>query len=254
MNRALEIASSDNASYDALRPIVTGYLELARPDDALPLLQRIKNPYTLVSSATEVAAAYHDRKRDQDAIAALGVALSRVRKVVSEKSEDIPDYASSSKAQEKSQALVSLVREYLNLGDLAAGEAAASEGDQPQFKASMLVEVAAEYHKNGDQAKARSLLTAAFDLSSRSASYSHDRWRSEALLQILEADVDAGFTQEAGGVVLRYLTELEREAGEAELVLNLMELGRVCDKGNIQLGKTAQSKLAHLAKKFRENN
>lgn len=254
MNRALEIASSDNASYDALRPIVTGYLELARPDDALPLLQRIKNPYTLVSSATEVAAAYHDRNRDQDAIAALGVALSRVRKVVSEKSEDIPDYASSSKAMEKSQALESLVREYLNLGDLAAAEAAASEGDQPQFKASMLSEVATEYHKHGDQAKARSLLTAAFDLSSRAASYSHDRWRSEALLQIAEAYVDAGFAEEAGGVVLRYLTELEREDGEAELVLNLMELGRVCDKGNIQLGKTAQSKLANLVKKFRENN
>ncbi|HEV7683246.1 MAG TPA: tetratricopeptide repeat protein [Pyrinomonadaceae bacterium] len=253
MNRAFEIASSDD-SYDALGPIVTGYLKLGRPDDAVPLLRRIKNPYTLVSSAIEVAIAYHDGKRDQDAIAALGPALSRVGKVVSEKSEDIPDYVATSNAKEKSQALVLLVREYLNLGDLADAEAAANEGDQPQFKAAMLSEVAMAYHENGDQAKARSLLSAAYDLSSRSPNYNHDQWRSESLFQIAEAYVDAGLAQEAGAVVLRFLTELEREDNQAELVSNLMELGRVCDKGNIQLGKSAQLKLAHLAKKFRENN
>lgn len=253
MNRALEIASADDASYDALRPIVTGYLQLGRPDDALPLLRRINNAYTIVESAIEVATAYHDGKRDQDATAALGLALSRVRKIVSEKSEDIPGYASTSKAKEKSQALACLVREYLKLGDFADAEAAASEVDQPQFRASALSEVAAAYHKNGDQGRARSLLSAAFNLSSGAADYNHDTWRTDTLLQIAEAYVDAGLVQEARGVAQRFLTELERQDTNHELIWNLMELGRVCDKGNLQLGKSAQLKLAHLVKEYREN-
>jgi tetratricopeptide (TPR) repeat protein len=253
VNQALDMTSED-ASYDALRPIVTAYLQLGRPDDALPLLRRIDYPYTLVSSAIEVATAYHNGKRDQDAIATLGLALARVRKVVSEKSEDIPGTASTSRAKEKSQALALLVREYLQLGDLADAEVAANESDHPQFRASMLSGVAAAYHKIGDQAKARSLLSAGFDLSSRAPDYNHDKRGTAAMLQIAEAYVDAGFVQEAGGVALRFLTELEHQDTDNDLIWNLMELGRVCDKGNIQLGKSAQSKLKNLVKTFRENN
>lgn len=247
--------ASTEASDDRLRrTILSAYLKLGRPDEAFGILRQMHDPYHLVESAIELSRTYHEIDRSQNAVAALDVAFSEVRKMVSEKSEDIPARASFSIAKEKSTGLVKLGKAYLEIGNLSAGESAATAIDQPQYKSSLLTLVALAYGKNGDRVKARSFLKKAFSLSAKAAEYNHDMWRSQALLQIAEAYADAGLKSEAGEVVLRFLDELRRDRNASATISDLINIGRICEKAAIPLEKRAQSLLLNIMAKFREDN
>lgn len=252
---SMRYASAEaSESDDLLSQIVTAYLKLGRPDDAFVVLRQMKTPYTLVGSAIKLSRAYQAINRSQEAVAALDVASAETRKLVSEKSEDIPSIASFSIAREKSMSLSSLGEAYLEIGYLRGAEQCANAIDQPQHKASLLTLVASAYRKNGDQLKARSLLKKAFSLSAKAEQYNHDMWRSEALLQIAEAYADAGLKSEAGEVALRFLSELRRDENGSSTISGLINIGRVCEKSGIPLDKSAQSLLRKIVAQYRENN
>lgn len=244
-----EIDDSSKARVFGL--LVGAYLKLGRPDEALLVLRQLHTPFHLVESTVEVAEAYRAIGRNQDAVAALDVAVAKIRNVISERSEEIPPEASGSKAREKSMGLSILVEAYLDLNNVAGAENAGLAIDQPQFKASLLAQVAAAYHKNGNEAKARSLLSKALHLSANAKEYRQDRQRKETLLQIAEAYADAGYTREAGEVVLTFLTELRDMDDDGQTIGGLINIGHVCEKAGIPMTKRAQAVLMTIVKNFR---
>lgn len=251
--KAREIAKSDSESgYTAMSaPIIDAYLRLHRTDDAFDVLRSISDDsYYLWKSADKIADSYKvDRPRD--ALAVLDFAFSRIRLIVSEKSEDIPGSASFSRAQGKSQLLISLLTKYVELNSLPAAEAAAKEIDQPQYKAIAFSKVALAYSRANDNLKAKALLARAFELATESEEYNHDRTRDETLLEIAKGYASAGYKEAAGKVVLRLLCEL-RDADRccSAPVEILMEIGRMVESEGISLDRESQRVLKQIAEQF----
>ena len=235
--------------------IVSAYLKLGHPDEALAVLRETHHrAFPLVEAAIEVAHAYQKADRRQAAIDVLDVALSETRKMISEKSAEIPAIASFSIARGKSMGLAQLARAYLDLGYLPGAENAAGAIDQPQFKASLWSQLAMAYHKNSESAKAKSFLNKAFSLSARAESYNHDFRRIDVLVGIAEAYAEIGAKQEAGKVILRSLTVLRDEGEEHTTIDALINIGRACEKNGIPTSKSAQTLLANIVKRYRDDN
>src|SRR6185503_6194925 len=154
--------------------IAGGYLKIGKLDESFELMRGIRSEFHLVNAATQLADSFFKNHRRHDASAALDFVYFQVRKIVSEKSEDIPDSASTSDASRKSYGLSELGASYLAIGDLRGAEAAARAIDQPQSRALLLAKVAATYAKQGNKAMAKSNLETAFTLSSKSEYYNHD--------------------------------------------------------------------------------
>jgi hypothetical protein len=245
------IPDDDHSRSIDLRQLATGYLVIGKPDEAFEVMRGIRHHYYLADTATQLATLFFARSRRQDASAALDFACSQIQKIVSEKSEDIPGYASTSRAMEKSHALSALGQKYLEIGDLPGAEAAANAIDQPQYKASLLANVAAANAKQGDLSKAKSLLAQGFKLSSKSESYSHDSPREYALLKIAEAYADAGFKQEAANAILRLLRELRDH--DSSTIECLIEVGLMADKTGVPMNRSIQAMLNQVIKKEEDN-
>lgn len=252
--RAREIAQStsegDYSLAMALDPIIDAYLKLHRPDEAFDVFQSINDDYYLSNSGNKIADSYKvDRPRD--ALAVLDFAFSRIRLIVSERSEDIPGSASFSKAKGKSQALISLVTKYIELSSPSAAEAAASEIDHPQYKAFAFSKVALAYTKANDNLKARALLARAYELATESDDYNHDLRRDQTLLEIVKGYAMARSKQAASRVVLRLLRELRDVDYCCDVPVEiLMEIGRMVEREGISLDKESQRVLTQLAEQF----
>ncbi len=253
MSYARDIADPSENDY-LLGKIVSAYVKLGRPDEAFAVLLEMRQPYQLIESAIELAHAYHKGDRTRDAVGALDVALLETRKMISEKSEEIPGRASSSIAREKSMGLSRLARAYLDLAHLPDAEKAVAAIDHPQFKALLWSQLAMAYHKSGEPLKAKSFLNRAFRLSSKAEKYNHDTGRIEVLVDIAEAFAGIGAKREAGEVILRSLTLLRDEASDQLTIGALINIGRVCEKGGIPTSKNAQSLLVKIVKQYREDN
>lgn len=235
--------------------IVSAYVKLGHPDEALAVLRETHHrAFPLVDSAIEVAHAYQKADRRLAAIGALDEALLETKKMISEKSAEIPAVASFSTARGKSMFLSRLARAYLDLGYLPGAENAAGAVDQPQFKALLWSQLAMAYHKNSEAAKAKSFLNKAFSLSSKAENYNHDFRRIDVLVGIAEAYADIGAKQEAGEVILRSLTLLRDEGEEHTTIDALINIGRVCEKNGIPTNKRAQTLLANIVKRYRGDN
>lgn len=250
----LESTSDDDYSRSiALNQLATGYLGIGKPDEAFEVMRGIRDHFHLAKTATELATSFFARSRRQDAKAALDFAYSQIRNIVSEKSEDIPGYASGSSAKTKSHGLIDLGEKYLELGELRGAEAAAKAIDHPQYRASLLAKVGAAYASEGDQSKAKSLLAMAFKLSSKSERYNHDSPREAALLKIAEGYADAGLKQESANAILRLLREL-RDGDHDSLTIDcLIEVGLMAEKNGVPLNRSIEKVLKQVIEKAEDN-
>ncbi len=105
-----------------LRDLVSAFLSANRVDEAAKLLPRITDQYQLRMAAIAVAEVLLKARRFVEAEEALDVARKKAEKIVSEKSDDIPGYASSSRVKTKSDTLSALVDNYILLGSLDSAE------------------------------------------------------------------------------------------------------------------------------------
>jgi len=250
----LESTSDDDYSRSiALNHLAMGYLKVGKPDEAFEVMRGITDPFHLADTATEVASSFFARGRRQDAGATLDFARSHLGKIVSEKSEDIPGYASGSKAQTKSHGLTDLGEKYLEFGELRGAEAAAKAIDHPQYRASLLARVAAAYAKEGDKPKAKSLLALASRLSSNAEEYNHDTPREYALFRIADAYADAGLKQESANAIMRLLRELRDGDHDALTIDCLIEVGLMADTKGVPIDRGIQTVLKQVIKKAVDN-
>ena len=249
----LESTSDDDYSRSIdLHQLATAYLRIGKPDEAFDVMRGISHAFYRAKTATELATTFFARNRRQDARAALDFAYSQIRKIVSEESEDIPAYASGSKAQTKSHGLMDLGEKYIEIGDPHGAEAAAMAIDHPQYKASLLARVAAAYAREGDKLKAKSLLAMAFKLSSNSEEYSHDSPRNPRL-KLAEAYADAGLKQESANAILRLLRELRDGDHDAAIIECLIEVGLMAETKGVPLNRSIEIALKQLIKKAEDN-
>ncbi len=254
--RAIVESTADddyNRSND-LTHLTAEYLRIGKPDEAFEVMREISNTFTLSYTANDVAALFIARKHRQEAGAVLDFAYARIRKIVSEKSEEIPGHLSGSDAKTKSQGLTQLGEKYLEIGDTRGAEAAALAIDHPQYKAWLLARVAAAYAKEGDKSKAKSLLATAFKLSSDSERYNHDAPREYALLKIAEAYADAGFKQESANAMLRLLREFrDADSNGADVIDCLIEVGQMAEKKGVPVSRNMQKMLQQVVAKVEDN-
>jgi hypothetical protein len=249
-----EIAVSDPVSTFTTTSLIRAYLKVNRGDEAYQLLASITDSYTLRCAAIEVASWFQDKKRIDDARAALNLATERSRRIVSEKSEAIPDSASGSHAKNKSEDLSALVAKYLDIGDLAGAESAAKAIDHPQYRACALAEVATAYAKANDRTRAKAILLSAFRLSDRSETYNHDEWREFALLSIAKACAEVGLKEDAAKSISRLLRELRNEGVTGGRLEFLFEVGQLVESNGLTTSKSDRLILKQIVAQSDEND
>jgi tetratricopeptide (TPR) repeat protein len=243
---ALEPTIDTYAQSLELRDLVSAFLRANRADEASKLLPRIKDEYQLRTSAIAVAEVFLRARRFVEAEEALDVARKKAEKIVSEKSDDIPAYASSSRVQTKSHILSALVDNYILVGSLDSAELAANAIDHPQYEASALSKIAEALAAKGEQSKARGFLRRALELSMKSKEYNHDRMKEEALFDISCAMNKAGLHSEFVTAVNRFLEQLEKSELVDQFAAHLFILGDLADSSGI----TLNSKSVALLKKI----
>jgi tetratricopeptide (TPR) repeat protein len=225
----LSDSSDDYASSLSISKLVPVFLRAGRIDDSVELLNQIKDPYHLHRSAIAVANVLADQQRIDDAEAALNIASRVGRKIVSEKSEDIPSHSSSSQAQTKSQVLRALVDSYIKLGKLASAELDAGAIDHPQYRALAMSKIGVGYANIGERTKARAILMKALTLSDTSEDYRHDCPREYGLFGVIEALTEVGSASAANKAMARLLTLVkngesgDQYAGELFVLARLFE-------------------------------
>lgn len=243
-------SDADKSRSHHLDRIARGYLRLGRIDEAFEVARGIRdNSWLQKHLAIALADAFAAKGRRSDAIAALDVASAQIQKIVSEKSEDIPGTASSSDARLKSGSLTELGEKYLEIGDVRGAEAAAMAIDQPQFKASLVADVAVAQFKEGNQSRGKSLLALALRLSTKSKPYNHDSSRDSTLLRIAKAYADVGFKADAAKVIQRFLAELRLNDDEGGTIEGLIEIGLMAESKDVPLNGNIQRALRTLVVK-----
>ena len=243
---ALEPTVDTYAQSQELRDLVSAFLRANRADEAAKLLPRIIDEYQLRTAAIAVSEVLLKARRFVEAEQALDVARKKAEKIVSEKSNDIPGYASSSRVQTKSHILSALVDNYILLGRLDSAELAANAIDHPQYQASALSKIAEAFAAEGEQSKARGFLRRALELSMKSKEYNHDRLKEEALFDISCAMNKAGLHSDFAAAVSRFLEQLEKSELVDQFAAHLFILGDLADSSGI----TLNSKTVALLKKI----
>ena len=237
--QVLNGSNEDYASSLNISGLVPGFLKAGRIDDAFELLERIKDPYHLHRAAIAVANVLAEQRKIDEAEAALNIASKVARQIVSEKSKDIPSYASGSKAQTKSHVLNALIDAYIKLDKLGGAEFAAAAIDHPQYRAIAMSKIGGAYSKNGERSKARSVLLKAQSISDTSKQYAHDSPREYGLFSVVSALAEAGFAAEANNALARFLTLIEDDeagdqfAGELFVLTRLFESRGISSTSNV---------------------
>jgi tetratricopeptide (TPR) repeat protein len=250
--RRIESSNKYSDSRD-VRTLAEAYLKLDRADEALELLPLISDHYNLRNAATGIAEWFQARKRTSDARLALDIATKRAAQIVSEKSQDIPRTASTSRALQKSHDLMALVESYLKIDDAVSAEHAARAIDHPQYRASALALTASSFAKQGDSAKAEQLLTAALQLSEEAAEYSHDTSREYALYRIAQAAGQAGMNDLASKALEGFLQVLVKSEFYDCEPSTLFEMGLETEACGIPVSKVSRSLLKQIISKAQDD-
>ena len=229
-----------------LSSLVSAYIRADQIDDTFELLQKIREPFYLNSAAVEVANSLSAKGKTDEAVLALDLAATAAQKIVSEKSQDIPGYASGSNAQSKSHLLSELVEGFVRLGALSRAESAAMGIDHPQYRASAMSRVAVAYAAKDNHKKARSILMSAFSLSSDAGAYNHDQSREDALFNIVRAMGESGLRAEATVAINRFLDEVKSNDSLDQYVGHLFMIGDIAESQKIPINKRSQVLLKHF--------
>jgi hypothetical protein len=196
-----------------------------------------------------VAEALADQRKIDEAEAVLNIASNVARKIVSEKSEDIPNEASGSDALSKSQILKALIDAYIKLGRFGPAELAASAIDHPQYRSIAIAKIANGYSNNGDSSKARATLKNALAVSRSSKYYRHDFPKEYALFSLIESVTKFGLATEANDAMAQFLTLIKDDSSVDRLVGELFILGRLFESHGLSTSK----KVDALFKQIEEN-
>ena len=242
----LKNSSEEYESSLSISSLVTAFLQAGRVDDAFELLQRIRYPYHLHRAAIAVANVLAEQRKIDEAEAALNIASKVARQIVSEKSKDIPSYASSSNAQTKSHALNALIDAYIKLGRLGGAEFAAAAIDHPQYRAIAMSKIGVAYSKNGERSKAHSILLKAQSISDTSKDYSHDSPRESGLLSVVSALAEAGFASDANNALARLLTLVVDDESGDQFAGELFVLARLFESRGISSTSEVDALLKRL--------
>lgn len=250
LNRARDLALEPTidtyAQSQALRDLVSAFLKANRTDEAAQLLYRITDEYQLRMAATDVAEVLVKARRFNEAQEVLDVARKKAAKIVSEKCDDIPGYASSSRAQTKSHILSALVDSYVLIDRLESAELAANAIDHPQYRASALSRIAEGFAAKGEQRKAQDFLRRALELSMKSKEYNHDQMKEETLFDISCAMNKAGLQSEFETTVNQFLEQLEKSKLADQFAAHLFILGELAESS----GTTLKPKSVALLKRI----
>lgn len=231
--QVLNGSGEDYASSLSIAGLVPVFLRAGRIDDAVAVLQRIKDPYHLHRAAIAVADVLAEQRKIDEAEAALNIASRVGRQIVSEKSKDIPSYASGSNAQTKSHVLSALIQAYIKLGRLRGAELAAAAIDHPQYRAIAMSNIAVAYSNIGERSKAISILLKAQSISDTSKYYAHDSPREYGLFSVVSALAEAGFAAEANNALTRLLTLIENDESGDQFAGELFVLTRLFESRGI---------------------
>lgn len=231
-----------------LSALVSAYIKAGQIDDTFELLQKIREPFYLNSAAMAVANSLSEKGKTDAAVSALDIAATAAQKIVSEKSQDIPGYASGSNAKSKSHLLSELVEGFVRLGALSRAESAAMGIDHPQYKASAMSRVAVAYAAKDDHTKARSILMSALALSSDAGAYNHDQSREDALFNIVRAMGESGLRAEAAIAINRFLEEVKSNDSLDQYVGHVFMIGDIAESQKIPINKRSQVLLKQIEK------
>jgi hypothetical protein len=245
----LNVSPQDYEGSIRLSNVIPVFLRAGRIDDAIELLRRFQDPYQLHSAAIKVAEALADKRKIDEAEAVLNIASNVARKIVSEKSEDIPNEASGSDALSKSQILKALIDAYIKLGRFGPAELAASAIDHPQYRSIAIAKIANGYSNNGDSSKARATLKNALAVSRSSKYYRHDFPKEYALFSLIESVTEFGLATEANDAMAQFLTLIKDDSSVDRLVGELFILGRLFESHGLSTSK----KVDALFKQIEEN-
>ena len=243
-----ETTDSYSRSIDLSR-LIGIYVKLNHLDEALVLLPKITDAYHLHTSAVATSDALRMYDRTSDAHAALDIATRAAEKIVSEKSEDIPGYASTSAAKTKSLILSRLVDSYIILGSLSRAELAAEAIDHPQYRASAISRVAVGYADKGDCSKARNLLQRALTLSTNAKEYNHDQSKEEGIFNVARGMREAGFVSDFASALTRFLEQIQRGDLADQYFGHLFILGDMAESAGVQLNRKSRSLLKQIESK-----
>jgi hypothetical protein len=243
-SRELILAVKDDGYSKSIRlsELISVHLRADRADETFELLENIKDPYHLHKSAIAVANVLRKKGKIDEAEAALDIASKTAQRIVSEKSDDIPGYASSSAAQTKSHVLSALVENYVFLGSLQRAELAAKAIDHPQYRASALSRVALAYATKNECSKAQTLLNRALVISSDAKYYSHDQSKEDGLFNLVRAMSEAGFSRESTIATGRFLEEVRKNNSFDQYAGYLFILGDVAESKGTSLSKKSQTR------------
>ena len=234
--------------------VVTGFLAADRLDDTVELLHRISEPYQLHWASIKVANVLAGQQKIDEAEAVLNFASGVARKIVSERSKDIPSSASASNAKTKSQVLSALVDAYIKLGRLSGAELAAGAIDHPQYRAINMSKIGLAYANSGNRSKAKTILIKALALSDTSEQYSHDFPIEYGLFSLIEALSNAGFATEANNAMAQLLTLIKNSESEDQFVGELFVLGKQFEASGLSTTKKVDTLFKQIEAKQNGDN
>lgn len=246
LDELLDASTNDYQSSVKISDVVPVFAQAGRIDDAVALLHRIKEPYQLHRAAIVVANVLADQQKVDDAEAVLNIAANVGRKIVSEKSEDIPSSASGSRALTKSQVISALSDAYIKIGRLSSAELAVDAIDHPQYRAIALSKIGAAYANQGDRTKGQRIFRKALALSDTSEEYSHDFSRVYALFSLIESAAEAGSPTDANNAMEQFLTLIKKNESGHDLVGQLFVLGKLYDSRGISPTKKVDALIKQI--------
>lgn len=242
---------SDNSD---LLKVVESYLQADAPAQAAAVARTITHEFYCGEAATAVADWYFKRRAIAPGISALDVALSTLRRIVSEKPEEILPMMSSSKAKSKASGLSQICRKYVEARQFEKALSAALAIDLPQWKARKLANVAEALGPASHQtAKAIKALDQALRLSVTSEEYPHDSSPVLALSAIARGYAAAGDTRRARVTFAQALNLLSKEQSEGVRIPWLAEVGLDFQEAGLTGDDQIRTELRNIVEKWAEN-
>ncbi len=243
------IDASENGNDTAYNNVVSMYLEQSNAHMALQVAKKIMHPFYACKAAKSIANWCFDQKKHSIAIEAIDYASDIGRKIISEKSEDIPASASHSQVQTKSQVLSEIIDLYLQANQYEKALECAQAIDHPQHRANKLADVAAAMKTSSKNSKADKLILSALKLSESAPYHSHDRQQDSTLLNIARRLAETGNRAQS----LKIFTKLLKEARDQNTrVEQLAEIGYNFELSGLQANKEIQLLLREIAKDWLE--
>lgn len=191
LNKVIKEAESSGADYEYYK-ISEIHLLNSAPQQAINLLKRIDGNYNICDAAKFISEWCLKHEEQALAVEAIDIAFEKIRKIVSEKNEEISGMLSTSKAMQKAQYLSQLTDLYLQANDFDKARQCIKEIELPQHRANKLADLAAVMNTSNENSNVAQILIQALELSKTAPEHRHDRQQNLTLCNIARRLAETG--------------------------------------------------------------